>query len=340
MGEKNKMRRKVLIIIAFILPCLASSAQGIRYWSEGPLTWKDFRMADSADIEPSLSVSWIHELSKVKIGKTVYKYIDIQTISSPQNSWVGQSMLSGSALVKQQEYFDKAESIGRMMRDTLLYSSMQMKKLNRWASAKLREEFTANPPGKDSFDITKVPLDISRSGIGASLKFVRTLPLGDMSRLCGYFQTVAAEIEYNTGRLYFDAGCSFGYGKYKGDVIGVSGAGKEKKDLFIFGWNAGPGYVLSDGKFNRLSVFAQAGSKSYYFKPGPVRGLSIIEGIRLDHLIREKYLFLSSDKARNRQHLQISVFADQVWNSSKGVFIPSVNASIGLSFTRNGVKVK
>ena len=327
MDKPDKMMRRTIIIILALVMSSQSYGQNIRYWSEGPLKWKDFKMADAPDTKPSLSVSWTNGVSKVKIGKTVYKYIDIQTISNPENSWVGSAMVTDAALANQQDYFDQAEIIGRKMRDTLLSISIPMKELNRWASAWLKEGITVTPPGKDSFDITSIPLSISEYGFGGFVNFAGSIPAGDMSRLCRFFQAVSTGVEINKGRLYFDAGASFGHGTYLGD-------------LFFFGWNAGPGYALLQGNHNRLSLFGLAGSKKYYFKPNPSGGISLTEGIRFDYLLREKYLFHSSGKARYRHWLQVSLFADQVFNSSKGIFIPTFNASIGLSFTRNGIKVK
>ena len=63
-----------------------------------------------------------------------------------------------------------------------------------------------------------------------------------------------------------------------------------------------------------------------------------MEGLRIDYLLRNELSFLS-DKAMYKRWLRLSIFADQLYNSSKGIFIPFINVSIGIAFLRNGLKI-
>lgn len=339
------MRRVILVILTGILACFPCFGQGYRYWSEGPLTWKDFNLADSLDAKPNLSVSWIKDYSVVKSRKTTFKFLEISTVATYGNSYVGKSNITDDNLRKQQDYFNLAEWIGRAMRDSLLSSPLSPKELTKRAAQRLKEEgerlfgeegLTVIPPGKDSFDITSFPCSPSKFGLGASLNLACSAPTGDMAHLRSPFISAGTDLEIIYGRFYLDAGVSFGHGAYKGDIPGISGTGREEKSLNCFGWNIGPGYIFFKQYDTRLSLFGRFGSKSIFFKPDPVTGMSLIEGVRLDYTFRDKYSFAPS-KLYHRRVLLASIYADQVYNPSKGILIPTLNASIGLAFSWNGI---
>ena len=94
MHMEKRFKIIILATVFLFFACLHSHGQQRRYWSDGPLTWSDFRIAETPDTRATLSVSWIKDLTTVKSGKTVFKYLDVQTISIPDNSWVGKAMLS------------------------------------------------------------------------------------------------------------------------------------------------------------------------------------------------------------------------------------------------------
>ena len=339
------MRHAIFVILTGILATIPCFGQNYRYWSEGPLTWKDFTLADSLDAKPSLSVSWAKVYSVVKSGKTTYKYLEIRTVATSGNSWVGKSNITDENLRKQQDYFNQAEWIGRALRDSLLSSALSTKEGTKWAAQRLKEDgerlfgdegLTVVPPGKDHFDISAFPCSPSKFGLGASLNLACSVPTGDLAHLGGPFISAGTDLEILYGRFYLDAGVVVSHGAYRGTVPGISGTGSKEKSLDCFGWNFGPGYVFFKQDDTRLSLFGRFGSKSIFFKPDPVQGMSIIEGLRLDYTLRDKYSF-AQGKLYHRRVLQASIYADQVYSRSKGILIPSLNASIGLAFSWNGI---
>ena len=341
------MRNALLLILTGLLACIPCFGQDhYRYWSDGPLTWKDFTLSDSLDAKPNLSVSWVRDYSVVKSGKTTYKYLEIRTIAVPANSFVGKSRITDENLRKQQDFFNQAEWIGRALRDSLLTSRLSPKALTKWAAQRIREDeerlsgdegFTVIPPGKDSFDITAFPCSPSKFGVGVSLNLGGSVPTGDMARLGSLFISAGTDLEIIYDRFYFDAGVVFGRGTYKGDIPGISGSGSKGQFLDSFGWSIGPGYIFLKQDDTRLSVFGCLGSKSIFFKPDPVQGMSVIEGVRLDYTLRNRYSFALSG-LYTRTVLQARIYADQVYSPSKGILIPSLDASIGLAFSWHGIK--
>ena len=334
MHMEKRFKIIILATVFLFFACLHSHGQQRRYWSDGPLTWSDFRIAETPDTRATLSVSWIKDLTTVKSGKTVFKDLDVQTISIPDNSWVGKAMLSDEELALQQYFFNQAEWIGRTMRDTLLRSSVSMRNLSRMSAQRLRSErydiingkLGVPFPENNVFDITTIDYTTSRVGFGASVQLGCSLPYGDMADICGFFPTALASVEASSGRMYIDSHLLYARGEYEG------------KGLYCFGWNLGPGYIFLNKNDFSLSAFGAIGSKTVYFKPDPSKGVYLMEGLRIDYLLRNELSFLS-DKAMYKRWLRLSIFADQLYNSSKGIFIPSINVSIGIAFLRNGLKI-
>lgn len=335
LGEKIiGMKRILLIVLVMLLSHLPSQGQQVRYWSEGPLSWKDFSIDQHHDTIPYLSVSWARHNAVVKSGKTVFKYNEIRTHAYPGNSWVSKSRMTDRELALLQDFFNQAEWLGRAMRDTLIYDDISWKKLSRHYSNKLRSvqesirkgETMVPTPGEDQFSIIDVPYTTSKIGIGGSIMLGCSIPYGDMADINALAPMAMASLGANIGRFHLYGRMALTSGEYNG------------KSLISRGWNIGPEFVFFKKNNVSLTAFGGIGAKTVPFKPTPSKGIYLMEGLSMDYLLRNEVLF-TSEKAMYRRWLRVSLFADQLYNSSRGIYIPTLNLSLGLLIIRNGLKI-
>ena len=330
----DKTRSILLIVLVMVLSSLPSQGQQIRYWSEGPLSWKDFSVGQTHDTIPYLSVSWARHDAVVKSGKTVFKYNEIRTHAYPGNSWVTESMMTDSELALLQDFFNQAEWLGRAMRDTLIHGKVSWKKLSRQYSDKLRVAqesirkgaTTVPPPGEDLFSIIDISYTTSKIGVGGSIMLGCSIPYGDMADIYAIAPMAMASLGANLGRFHLYGRMALSRGEYEG------------KSLTSYGWNFGPEFDFLKRNNVSLAVFGGIGTKTVPFKPDPSKGIYLMEGLSMDYLLRNEVLF-TSEKAMYRRWLRVSLFADQLYNSSRGIYIPTLNLSLGLSIIRNGLKI-
>lgn len=314
--------------------------QSLREWDKGPLQKTEFLEAARGDTA-FFSCVWFQKHVRVKTDKiTAFHYTDVQNIFLPFTSVICGDEITEEQLQTFQKEFDLSEFYARELRDTLvMLPGWRRKEAQKRVYAEFlaqRNTFsdetglipTLDP---DDFDVTLLPR-VSPLGFAVHAGAVASCPLGDMSGLSGPSFGMVSGVEISYGRFYVTAEYYDCKGSYKSDYIGVG----EAPSVSQSGWRVGPGIVFVRTDRMRFSTFMTSGHSRVSSNQEIISGPSLTEGIRCDFCLRRAYR-LDGVSALYQAGIGSRLYLGQIWVSQNRTFSPSVNLSLSLNISRNGL---
>ena len=339
------MKRRFSSIVLLLLAIQVSGqniprGQSLREWDKGPLEKTEILESARGDTA-FFSCVWLQKHVRVKTDRiTAFHYTDVQNIFLPSTTVVCGDEITEEQLHSFQKEFDLSEFFARKLRDTLvMLPARHRKEIQKQTYAEylaLRNDIsdeiglipTLEP---DNFDVTLLPR-VSPLGFAVHAGAVASCPLGDMSGLSGpsFGMVSGAEISY--GRFYVTAEYYDCKGSYKSDYIGMG----EAPSVSQSGWRLGPGIVFMKTDRMRFSAFMTSGHSRVFSNQEIISGPSLTEGIRCDFCLRRAYR-LDGVSALYQAGIGSRLYLGQIWVSQNRTFSPSVNLSLSLNISRNGL---
>lgn len=355
------MKRIVLLLLSVCLGAFCCRAQNLRSWTEGPLSWNDFRPAGPGQVEdPADSYAWftlLRENKTVKVGEVTYKYQDVSAAIDPRYSWVKTGGMNDAELRRQQQEFDILQYYATQYRDDFMfYTDTRSDRFENYlpteSKHKLSErayldEFhsaidrfrqtgdaSAYLVSREVFDITKVPCQIASGASEGIFSLIAVNPTGDLAQLFSTAFGVSWGYGYREGKNYFVADLSLG-------VMGLSvEKGLMTKRVIL----SSGSYLALAAKYGRIlfsvgntdfSLFAGAGYTAWkegsLVSKATVGGPAFTEGICLDYSFHRTFDFLAKKPSAKDLGLQFRAYVDELYVPAQKIVIPSINFALGIN---------
>lgn len=344
-----------------MLPALCCRAQFSRSWTEGPLTWEDFRITDTeyADTSASsfASFSLIRTNRKVKANGITYKYQDVSAAIDPGQSWVKTGQANEENLKRHQEEFDILQYFAtRYREDFLFYKDTKMYRFesnidnetkHRLSEKAYLEQYhdaietyrktgdaILYPVSREPFDIVNHPRQVAEGALEGLLSPVLVFPLGDLGKAFRPAYGISAGFGYREGKTLLSADLTLA--KSATTVLGsVTSLANDYYASYLGAFINYGRALLSREKVN-FSLCAGAGYSAWkegtIFSRPTVSGLTLSQGIRIDLRLHRTINHLTQTPQARDTGLMFRLYVNEMYVAPRKIFTPTVNLSVGMNF--------
>lgn len=356
------MKRFIFIVLIFL--SFGSFAQNVKSWQEGPLQWSDFKkVSQQSDTSSMAYFGWEYETKVVKDGKFSYKYTDVHSLFNRDYSWVKEECMIPEELAVNQAIFDLAERYAHEYRDSLLFSKLDLKEVEKHYNSAINSALleyrnrSAVPEAltaEEDFDVTKVKWDYSKSGFAFGFNAGVIAPVSALNSICSPVINIVAEGNYVIGRNMILLELCYGESIMKengGSALYITGHSGENKLSPYIGYGLKYGFSFIDNPGLRLSAAAGIGYSFREFMEMNigksdavaiirfVKGPMLSEGIYADVKLRNWVGFNKPNPLSSESSVRLRLYVDEVWNSEQKYFFPQINLSVGFNmFNRRIVR--
>ena len=355
---------KRFIFLALIFVSIGTAAQNVKSWQDGPLQWSDFKkVSQQSDTSSMAYFGWKYDNKVVKDGKFSFRYTDVHSLFNRDYSWVKDDRMTPEELAMNQALFDLAERYAREYRDSLLFSRLDQKEVEKHYNSELNSawlEFrnkSAVPEfrtAEDDFDVTKVKWDYAKSGFAFGFSAGVIAPVSALNSICSPVIDIVAEGNYVIGRNSILLEICYGESFMKengGSALYITGHAAENKLSPYMGYGLKYGFAFIDNPGLRLSAAAGIGYSYREFMEmnvgksnaaaiiRPVQGPMLSEGIYADVKLRNWIGLYKPNPLSSESSVRLRLYVDEVWNSEQKYFFPQINLSVGFNmFNRRIVR--
>ncbi|MBO4571970.1 MAG: hypothetical protein J5699_08605 [Bacteroidales bacterium] len=312
--------KRLLVLILSLSCSLGLQAQNSRLWSEGALSWGEFRSAAGPDDTAAVNsvFYWKTGVKRELIGRTYYMYPTVQAALIPDYSYVKEGYATDSELLRQQRIFDIWEVYARRYRDSLIFSIGDTRKIRTalikdagQAIDNLGSDASFSATGPDDFEAPSLNCDKNMAAevgyryhrfIGSqNYKYVHMAVLRADYLIGRHSVGIETSISINTGPedpIYLNGKGRVGYGlvRYGYSFIDLE---RLKIRAFIGAGIAGSDIVDGDCEENEIPAAAGLAATAGIAGECSYNIASFVSLNNRDPLKSDVYVFLNVDAFRN-----------------------------------------
>ena len=355
------MRKTIVLTALLCLAAVSGNAQGVKLWTEGPLTWDDFQTVEErgdASRTSFASFSLYRENKTVRTKGISYKYQDVCAMIAPAQSCVLAGAQDDRTLAQYQQEFDILQHFAvRYREDFMFYHDTKMNRFeeyfDRESKHKLAETYYVTqyrqaverfrqtgeaggyPVSREPFDVTAFPVQVASGASEGLVLLSATIPVGRYAELFHPGVCVSGGYGYQEGKGYFRALLSVGN-------LGVLTEGISSGLVWLISNGT---YVGLSGEYGRivgswgkvnLSLFGGVGysawKQGHLLVKTPYKGFVLSEGLCVDIHLHRTFNFLSQKPQAQDSALQVKLHVDEMYIAAEQAVAPSIHLGVGMNF--------